>query len=262
MKNFFQLILVLTVSGFAIPSHARVFDLGRESVAAYFRGTGGLSHVGNEAFIHSSGNQSVMDAEVDYNFSGEIGLVVALMEQLRAKMGLELLQTKSLETTATDINGMELFTLTSDVFVMNPTFTLEYAHYSSSGLRFFTYAGIGWANVTLENKYDMTALGSGIYGGVTDYTEKSGTERFSYHLGIGLETHFSDTSTFVFDVGYRLLSVDGLKYKSSESTINGATPPVPVNKGDPVRNMDGTARTFDLGGFYIGLGFRFYLGGV
>lgn len=259
MRGISTVWLSLILLALSETSAARVFDFSKEKAAAYFRGTAGLSDVQQEAFIHSSGTQSDIDGKVEYNLSGELGFVFGFMGNMNIRLGAEALQTKSLQTKG-NLTGtsQELFTLDSDVFIFNPNLTIELVIGQRDIFRGYVYGGVGWAMVTLDNKYTMTTLGTTTYTGVSSYTEKSETERFSGHAGAGFEVLMADTTTFSLDVGYRYLPIERLKYKADVVAINGNK----VKGTEVVNSGAGDFRQFDMSGAYIGATFRFYIGAL
>lgn len=252
-----KILAALTLAGAILgagSAQARVFSFNKEKFAAYFRGTGGLSEVKQETFEHSSGSQSVIDDEVQYNFSGELGFAWGFGENFVIRTGAEILQTKPLHTTGKNAAGTPLFDLTSKVFIFNPNITLELLLAQKDIFRFFAYGGLGYSFITLENEYVMQTAGTTAYG-VASYTEKSGTESFSSHFGAGFEILFADTTTFSLDLGYRYLPVDRLKYKDNVTAINGNFTKGAYTVNEGVSDY----RAFDMGGAYIGATFRFYI---
>jgi hypothetical protein len=64
---------------------------------------------------------------------------------------------------------------------------------------------------------------------------------------------FADHATLVADLGYRYLRVNELKSSDDVTTFTGS-----YHAGDTLKNNDGSDRSLDLGGFFAGIGFRFY----
>ncbi len=56
-------------------AHGRVYDINRESFAAYFRGNYSPSVIKKSAFENASGAGETFDAEAKDNFGGEFGFV-------------------------------------------------------------------------------------------------------------------------------------------------------------------------------------------
>lgn len=249
-------MLLASIIGGARAS-ARVFNYKETGLAAYIRGTGGLSSVGQEAFIHSSGAQTnSVDGRSNYDYSGELGFMFGFGPDFHLRLGAELIQHRPVsEASGTDTSGTSLFTLNSSVTVFNPNVSFEYAFKTFGDSRFYFLGGVGLADVTIDNAYTMTSPGTSDYS-VNDFTEKLSGSGISEHLGVGFETLFTDNVTISFDAGYRYLKVNKFKYKSDVKSI---LVPGGAKAGDQALNDDGSARQLDLGGLLLGVTFKFYL---
>ncbi len=221
------------------------------------RGIGGLSAVGQEPFGNSSGQDTSVDGETKFSYGGELGFQIGFGSNLNLRMGAEVIQHRPVkDAKGTNSSGTERFELDSNVFIFNPNFTFEYAYATSGATKMYMGAGMGYANITIENRYTMTATGTSELGGVTDFNEKIEGTSTSFHVLTGIETTFVDNSTLSLDVGYRYLRTKELKYKAPANNI---VSPGGVAEGDIVRNHDGTDRSMDLGGLYFGMTLKFYL---
>lgn len=247
---------LLFLIGFLITNtaQARIFDINRETVAAYFRTNWGPSLVKKTAFEKASSSTETIDGEAKDNFAGEFGFVYA-SRYLGLKFGIEVIRPPSLKgMTATNASGTDIYTLTSDVSVVIPKVGLEFILRQWKVSRLFFAANFGSGNLTVNNAYYFTADQSAAMGGITEYTEEGKATATAIDGGIGFETLLFDTTTMVLDAGYRSLKFTGLTHNRSATTIQGAKV-----KGDPFLNADGTARDIDLTGYYVGLAFRFWL---
>jgi len=241
---------------FPAVASARVFNFKEAGLAAYLRGTGGQSAVGQDPFGNSSGTDTVISEETGLNYSGEIGVQWAMGDKTNLRLGAEAIQHRPVsEAKGANSNQQERFTLESEVFIFNPNLTLEYVFKSAGSFRYYGLIGAGWADVTVDNHYQMTALGTSELG-VTDFYEKMHATAYSGHIGGGIEALFTDNVTASLDMNYRYLKVPTLKYKGDTTSI---VAPGGVGKGEEVLNQEGGKRSLDLGGFYIGITFRFYL---
>jgi hypothetical protein len=234
---------------------ARVFSYQDASVAMFIRATGGPSNVGNTPFDNSSGTDTSINTSSDYQYSGEFGSVISLGSMVNLRLGVELMRHHPAEGAGKNPSDQERFQLESSTFIFHPNISVEVIHKVFGNTRFFFYAGAGYADVTVDNAYTMTAQGTTDFG-IGDYTEKLAGSTYSGFGGIGLETLFVDNVTFSADFGYRYMSVGTLKYKGAANTILS---PSGVGKGDTALNHDGNKRSLDLGGIYVGVGFRFHL---
>jgi hypothetical protein len=249
-------IILFILMGLSINSEARVFSYKDSGLAAFVRGTGGLSVLNQDAFGNSSGAGTTVDGKSRYNYGGEVGFMLGLTSSFHVRFGAEVFQNHPVVGDGVDSSGTTRFTLNSSVFVFNPNIAFEYVYKTTGNLRFFGEVGGGYANVTVVNDYKMTSAGTTALG-VGDFKETMDTNVISGFLGMGLETLFTDNVTFIIDVGYRYLYAKALKYKAD--TKNILSPTTGVHKGDPVVNQDGSNRKMNLGGPYGGIAFRFYL---
>lgn len=253
-----RILAVLIPVLILVPSlaSARVFSFKDARLAAFIRGTGGLSSVGQDPFATSSGTDTTIDGETKYQYSGELGLAIGFGDRTNVRFGVEAIQHRPV-SQAKGLNpaGQERFELESDVFVFNPNVTLEYVFSSAGNFRLYGMAGVGMADVTVENHYKMTALGTTDYS-VGDFDEKMQGSGIESHFGGGFEVLFTDNVTFSADAYYRYLKIQTLKYKGDANTIVSNTG---VAKGDVVLNQDGNKRALDLGGLVFGFTFKFYL---
>ncbi len=234
---------------------ARKFSFATEDMAAYFRGTGGMSAVEQDAFEKSSGVDTLLSSEKStFNYGAELGFLFKIHDSLNFRIGAEILQAKVSDVKGTNASGVERFTLESDIFAFNPIVNIEYVWGSGDNSRFVGYFGMGYASVRLDNKYEMTATGTSELSQST-FTEKSEGSFINGVVGVGWEGLFVDNVTAMLDVGYRFLDINKLKHSADNPTMGGGT----AAKGSEVTNANGSQRTFDLGGPYIGLSFRFYI---
>lgn len=239
----------------ALPASARVFSFQKEHVAAYVRGSIGTNVMHQDAFASASGNQTTFgDDESIFIFTGELGAQFSF-GPVGFRLGFETIRPKEVEIAGKNSSGQELFTLNSEVFAYGPTAAFEYNYRALSSIRFFVFLGVTYAMIDMDNRYQMTAQGTSTYPSITNFTEKGEGTAFAINGGFGLETAFVDNVTFALDIGYRHMPVSKLKHRHPNTTFaQGA-----VNKGDEVKNADGTARAFDMSGFAISAAFRFYI---
>ena len=254
LDRLFQTAALALAVSVGAAAQARVFSYKDAGVAAFLRGTGGLSQLDQDQFANANGGVSV-DGSSQYQYGGELGAALNF-GNLQVRLGAEVIQHRPVsEGKGTDSSGAQMFTLNSSVFVFNPNVTFEYSYAGSGDMRYYGALGGGYANVTVVNEYKMTGAGTTRFG-VTDFDEKMETTVYELHAETGLETLFTDNVTFLAGVGYRHFLVPCLKYKNDASTIST---PGGVIKVDPVLNEDGSKRHLNLGGFFASIGFRFYL---
>lgn len=92
------------------------------------------------------------------------------------------------------------------------------------------------------------------FAGVTDHSVNAKGGGAVYGGTLGVESHLTDTTTYIFEFGYRQMKINNFKYSKDVTTFSGA-----VAAGDPVLDANGEARILDFTGGYVSLGFRFYL---
>jgi hypothetical protein len=76
----------------------------------------------------------------------------------------------------------------------------------------------------------------------------------AYEGSVGYEHLMTDTTTLVFEGGYRGLYFDEIKQNRDVTTFQG-----PVSKGDTARTMNGAPRTLDLSSWFAGMSLRFWI---
>jgi len=250
------LLLVLGSVILGQSAEARVFSFKNEGIASYLHGTYGPSMLSQQPYATSSGVDTSLDKKFTYNVSGELGLLWVVSDRMAFRLGVEALQGYPAikEAIGSNPSGQQRMSVNSSVFAIHPSAALEYYFSLQNSYRIFGYAGAGYAMVTMQNNYTLTAQGTSDLGGITDYGEQSKATATSIIGGAGIEVHFSDTTTFLFDLNYRHLPVKNLTYQNSATGTQGAF----VN-GQPVLNDDGSKRAIDLSGMSVGIGFRFYI---
>ncbi|MEO0335260.1 MAG: hypothetical protein AAF202_02635, partial [Pseudomonadota bacterium] len=175
MFRSLALLFLAITCGLSHSALARKFSFKTEDIAAYFRGTGGLSNVGQTAFKDSisSSTISFSSEQPSINLGGELGFLFKMSDNINLRIAAEIMQSKIggvKGSGASDDN--EYFELESDLFVFNPQAVIEYTFSGTETSRFVSYFGLGYATVRLDNKFDINSTGETQLG-VTSYTEKS-----------------------------------------------------------------------------------------
>lgn len=227
---------------------ARVFDFNSESVAVYLRGTGGMSSVKQDPFIHIAGDGSLLSQQYDYNVSGEFGLLMGLGPAAGLRFGFEILRPTGMSETAVNAGGERLYDLKSRLLVINPNLQVEYYFKRHPQRRFLFMVGTGYGEVSLSNEFVMTSTGESQLG--ASFSEKSSVRTVNASMALGFETLLTNTVTLAGEFGYRYFPVTGLKLTA---------PSRDVSEGSDVLNDDGSPRKFNLGGLYLGVSLRFFI---
>lgn len=249
-----QVIAVLVAGFFAAGgAQARTFDLKSETVATYFGGSFGYSNLGDYAFGQSGGNGVTTDQVVRSNYGGEFGFVFTTSSIGLRVSGEYLLGKALVGVNGANGAGASYYALDSRVTAIVPMVSAEIPIWKRPQSRISLGGGAGYAFVSLDQDYRMTAAGTTALG-VSDYIEKSSTRTLAWRVYLSGETTFVDTTTFCFEAGYRSIKVGSLASTKNTTAISG-----PQTIGSDVKNMDGSNRAFDLGGAYVSLLFRFYL---
>jgi hypothetical protein len=254
MRTLGAFIILWTLFVCPESAHARKFDFKSEVLATYFRASLGPSLLSDNAYGNSSGDSTTISSKVATNSSGEIGVVFS-GTKANLRLGCEFLMPRDV-TGVSGVNaaGTERFLMTSQVSAFVPTLNLEFIPYYSPTAKWIVGLGGGIALVSIENAYTMTATGTSELG-VSDFTEKGSSQVSVGQIYTGYEVLFTDTVTAVFDVGYRYLPVKTLKSRQDTTAISGT-----YASGSEFKKDDGTRRSIDLGGFFAGFAFRFYIG--
>lgn len=236
---------------------ARVFNLNDRSFATYFGGGIGPSNLSRQPWGKSCSNGANIcstDKSTKYNYSGEFGALFA-GTKMNFRLGVEFLLPQHMsEVQGTNASsGASLFTLDSTTRAIIPKATIELVAWKTKLTSLIFGGSVGYAMVTMENDYTMTATGTAQLG-TGSFNEKGKGTATSGEGFVGFEFVFSDNVTLMTTLGYRYLVVNRLTHASATKVIGGGT----VAEGDLVTNEDGTARTLNLSSANAGLNFRFY----
>ncbi len=236
-------------------AEARVFSFKDETMAAFFHGTYGLSRLGSTPYKDASGvNTEFAGPEHKANFSGELGFLYTMSPRLTLRLGAEVIQAHQSEIVGQAANETKYFDLVSDVFVFSPNATFEWHIDTADWYRLSFFVGAGYATVTSDLNYTFTTAGKAALGVSADYDEAGAARLISGHTGFIFEMAMIDTVTTVLELGFRHMPIPKLTYADNVTTITGAQA-----KGDTILDQDGSNRTLDMSGYYLGLSFRFFI---
>ncbi|WP_295905579.1 hypothetical protein [uncultured Bdellovibrio sp.] len=247
----FRFLLPLLIL-FSSSAQARVFDINKETFAAYFAVSGGGSQIGTSAVDGESGSGISFSGGSKYNYTGEFGFLYS-RRFASLRFGFEILKPSALESTAS--NGTsDLYSAKSDILGYVPKLTLEVNVHGTNDNRSFISLTAGSASVTMKNDYVLTAAGQAAYAGVADHSVEAKGSGTLLGASLGYEGIMTDTTTVVVEFGYRQLKIDNLKYSKDVTTFSGAK-----TSGDSVLTSSGNQRDLDFSGGFISIGFRFYM---
>lgn len=248
-----RLVLVSFILLASVYAEARVFNIAKQTVSTYIRGSYATSQLGLKGYGLSSNANTVFTDKVSVNTSGEFGLYFA-SGAFGVRFAGELLSPKALENVSgTNSGGTPLMSVDSKAQALIYKMNIEYSRFFTPISKMYISVGMGSANVTLTNAYTMTAAGTTAYS-LTDHTVKGTQSLIMAEVAVGYEYNFSADTTVMMDLGWRQLQAKSLTHTSATTTFNGANA-----QGDALVDHDGSATTLDLGGFYVGLGLRFYI---
>ncbi len=235
-----------------LPAQARIFNLNDENFAAYVRGSYGPA-LTNALNSQSSGNNISVNSEHPYHLSGEFGFMYA-MPWLNIRFGLELLKPADIkDAVGKTSSGSEMYTMTSEISVMIPKVALEVTLHKSPLGRVYLEGGAGYANLAARNSYTMTAAGTAATG-LSDFYEDLRGNTMAYEGAVGLESLLTDSTTIVFEGGYRSLVFDDIKHNRDVTSFQGS-----VVKGDRAKNMNGDNRSLNMSNWFTGIALRFWI---
>ena len=256
MKSLRALALLILFGSFAAPlgAEARQIDLNKAHFSTYFGGSFGNTRLGDSAYGASSGTGTTVDKKVPWTTSGDLGVAISF-GRINFLMGGEILMPRSLSSiSGKSASGADLFTLTSTVQGLIPMVNAEFVAYQTNSSRWLFGLGGGYVFASIENKYEMTAAGTSAFG-VGDHVERGNGHGTLLQGYVGGEITLTDTAAIVVLGGYRNCIVESLQAPQDQKSLTGSQP-----SGSDLKNSDGGYRTLDLGGGFVGLQFRFYIG--
>lgn len=240
--------LALSLCGAMTRAEARVFNINNERLASYFLATGGPSAVKQNAFLNEANTTNTFTGQVAYNYTGEFGFLYST-PSLSLRFGFEIFSPSSVKDAPANDGSADIYNLTSDITVYAPKVGLEINLQRTATYRSFITAYTGLGNASYKNEYTIIS-----YPGVTDHTVETKGTAMLYGGSVGVESFMTDTTTYIFEFGYRVMKINNFKYSKDVTTFSGAKV-----AGDPVLDADGLPRTLDFNGGYVSIGFRFYM---
>lgn len=253
LSTIVTIVLVLiSVTVVSMPAEARRFDMKTENFAPYFGGSYGPSNLSDGAFGASAGTGVQTDLVVRSNFAGEFGITLT-SNRGGIRLAGEYILGQVSGVSGLSSSGTKYYSLTSKVSAFVPMVLAEAPIWKATESRIMLGGGLGYAFVSLDQTYTMTSAGTTDLG-LTDFTEKAGTEVPYWRVYTSFETLFVDTATVLFEAGIRSIKVGAIQSSKDVTGLAGAE-----TIGANLKNNDGTERSFDFGGGYISLLFRFYL---
>ena len=237
------------------PAKARVFDMGQEHFAAYLRGQYGLAQQKDNPFAPSSGAGTSFSDEYKTNMAYEFGFVYA-GQFANLRIGFEFLKPADLRgVKGTSSGGAEYYSVTNNISGFAPKVGLEFNLKQWPQSRIFANVDYGIASMTVQNSYTFTTAGATQYPTPgADFREEIKGDGNLIEGAIGFETLLSDSTTIVFDAGYRMLEINSFKHNVDANTFQGT-----VSKGDTAKNTNGSDRTLSMSGGFASVMIRIWI---
>lgn len=242
-------LFILSTAFVSLTAQARVFDMTKEQFASYLVFSGGPSAIADAAFAKESAATD-SNGSVALNTSFEFGFLY-VTKTVSWRFGFEVMKPSALpDVTATNAGGTALYHVKSDVIGYYPKLGLELNLKTTGSSRIFLTGAAGTTSLNVTNEYSELTIAPH-----TDFTMKYKGNATTWSAGLGYEFAAFDTTTLVFEAGYRKMNVDKLVYSEAVP----ASFDVAHAAGDSVTRTDGDPRGIDLTGYYASLGFRFFL---
>jgi hypothetical protein len=249
---FFAFVLLLSASA----AEARVFNFDQQTFSTYLRGTYGFTKLQEMAYQSGFPTTVVFDSSGSAStaYSGEFGLAFTSPHAMTFRLGVELLSpAQQTGVQGKDSTGTTLLSLDSQVYSIIPQANFEFFVKKGATWRWYFGGGAGYAVTTFKNTVTMTSAGQTALG-VGNYIEEGTGWGIMGQAITGYEFSIFDTVSLSFDLGYRYLVVNN--YTANRDYV---APAGTFTTGNPVKNVDGSARSTDLSGFFAGATFRFYI---
>lgn len=243
LLSFFSTFEVLFIS----KADARVFSLQDTQFAGYFSGSYGNSTI-KDSFFESESSATSFSKGFKTNMGGDFGFIYQ-SGYVGWIFGFEVIKPTKISGGTASSSGTQRYTYDSDIFVFAPKAGLEVTVYQHQNFRISINGSVGTASVTTENKYKSVTIAPN-----ADFTAKGEGTAAMITSGAGLEWYMADNATFVFQLQYRDLKFDKLKYSEAVTTFQGAQA-----DGATMLKTDGSKRKLNFTGLFTNVGFRFWL---
>lgn len=235
----FSLIVLTEVT------ESRVFDMRNETGGAYFIGSAGPSYVG-QSLIHNTGTADAYDQSVMWNHSGEFGFFYT-GHRAGIRIGFEAIIPEPIRGVQGKSGENVMFVVGSTGFIYVPKIGADLNLMFGPTYRWLLSGAVGSATGDFTNNFTEVTTSEGDH--VVEFTGKG----ILWSATTGIEYYLMDTTTVLFEAGYRSLTIDEYTYKKSVATFVGN-----VNSGDIVKDNERAPRFSIFSGMIFNLGFRIY----
>lgn len=252
-KSSIYFLVLITVNIFlSSETFARVLDLNQEKFSSYLFFNEAQANLKDSPWINEStatASDNSYSTSLGGVMGGEFGFTYKV-QTVAWRFGFEIIKPQKLKSINASLSGTTLYQIDSDVTGYAPKIGLEISPWRTPRQRVFIFGYYGSATIMLKNEYTNVTISP-----TADHTvEMSGSGTLAGG-GLGYEIGMLDTTSFVLEAAYRSLKISEFKYTKNVTTFSGA-----VTSGATAYLIDGTTkRSVDLSGFYVTVGFRFWL---
>lgn len=227
--------------------NARVLKLSDEKFSSYFSVETGTSVLKTSPFDENMATVDSYSHKYRTGMGGEFGFVYS-SPYIGWRFSFEVLKPSKLKGVDALAGTTVQYTVDSDVTAVAPKLGLEIHLTRNPNFRFYLFGYYGSSNLQMTNTYSSASSPAG------DHTVTAKSSSAVMGGGVGFETSFVDTTTFIIEIGHRVLKFNEIKYAQDVVTFQGAK-----SAGDVMTNVDGSDRSLNFSGYIVSIGFRFWL---
>lgn len=243
MKAFILVAIVL----FSLLTQARVLSLSDEKFASYFSVDTGASLLSTTPFDQNLASVDSYSGQYQTSLGGEFGFVYS-SPYVGWRFSFEVIKPSKLKEIEGLAGTSAQYLVDSDITAIAPKLGIEIHLNRKPNYRFYLFGFYGSSNLTMTNIYSQVAAPD------ADHTVEAKSAAAESGGGLGFETSFVDTTSFIFEIGYRSLVFKEITYSKEVTTFQGA-----MAAGDLMKNLDGENRSLNFSGYTVAVGFRFWL---
>lgn len=222
-------------------------NLGEEKFASYFSFESSAPTIKTGPYDQNLASVDSFSKEYSTATGGEFGFVYST-PYIGWRFSFEILKPSVLKEVQALAGTSLQYQVDSDITAVAPKLGIEIHLNKKPNYRFYLFGYYGTSSLTMSHVYTNTIAPVADH---TEDTKSSGTESGG---GLGFETSFVDTTSFVIEVGYRSLLFNKITYSKDVVSFQGAKA-----AGDLVKNLDGENKSLNFSGYTLSVGFRFWL---
>lgn len=248
MKRLNYKISILFFCFFIQSTHARVLNLSQEVFGSYFSVETSNSLIKTTPFDGLVSSVDTYSDEFKTNYGGEFGFIYS-SPYVGWRFSFEFIKPNILKDIVASTGGVTQYTVTSDVAAVTPKLGVEIHLNKKPNYRLYLFGFYGLSNLTLKNTYSQISVNS-----LADHTVEAKSSAASTGGGMAFEYSFVDTTTVIFETGYRSLKFTDIKFSKAVNTFQGSK-----SAGDTLQDVNGTNASINLSSYFFSIGFRFWL---